>query len=101
MSHLVAFVRSQLREPEITKILTKIAFLYTKRENSVLIVKGSVRYEGRELTSLVITPGSSTGTIAFDDGAGVQTYDKADIKYISRLRSRRYKIVIKPNANPA
>lgn len=94
--------RSELVDAaKLTAILKKIKELAAERPRALIIEKAGVRYLGEALTSFTIDETVDTATIVFDDGGGAQTYDKADIKSIQRVRSRKYKIVLKPDANPA
>lgn len=103
MAFRKALMRSELKDPvKMTGILKKIKDIYAKGHKTVLVIeKGSAQYHSAKLVSLVIDETLSVGTIVFDDGAGAQTYDKADITSIQRIRSRRWKITINASANPA
>lgn len=94
--------RSQLKSAaKLTGLLKKIKDLYAKHKSGVVIKKGNSTYFGQKLVTLTIDETLATGTIILDDGAGAQTYDKADIISIRRIRSRRWEIKLKASANPA
>jgi hypothetical protein len=82
-------------------LLKKIKSVLAKKPNAVKIKKGNKLYLSEKLVSLTINETAPTNTISFDDGSGAQNYDLADILFIKRIRTRKWLIVIKDNANPA
>jgi hypothetical protein len=101
--------RSRLRSglsnsTETTALLNKIAALVTLSKNHVVFeLDKSVRFRGVDCTSIVIDPALGSANIQFQapgDGA-VRNYDTADIQMIRRLRTKKYLIILKSNANPA
>lgn len=101
MALLKSKYATELGAAKLTDLLTKIKGLVATKKGRIVIDKGAVRYHGESLTTITITPGSSVGCLVFDNGSGVQTYDKADITEIKRLRTKKWKIILKATANPA
>lgn len=99
---LKSLYRSEVQDAQkLEAVLEKIKKLTTAKASRFVVKKGTEKFEGKELVSFSINPSLATGTIVFDDGVTVHTYDKADIIGISRLRSKRWAIKIAPTANPA
>ena len=102
MSFTKELYRSELKVPvKLTGLLKKIKDLYAKHRTAVVIKKGNTTYYSDRVTSLVIDETLSVGTIVVDPGTGAETYDKADIYSIRRIRSRRWEIKLNASANPA
>lgn len=67
---LKSLYRSEVqKEPKLTAALTKIKKLTDEKASRFVVKKGDMKYEGKELVSFAITPGSATGTVVFDAGA--------------------------------
>jgi len=101
MALLKSLYRSDLKEPKLTALLKKIKALVAKGKQHFVLDKGSKRYRGIALQTITINENAATGTIVINDGSGAQTYDKADIVGIRRLRTKKWLITIKQSANPA
>ena len=102
MPLLKSLYRNKLDESaKLTALLKKIKELAAERASRLVIDFGLLRFRGDELTSFTIDETLSVGTIVFNDGLTTRTFDKADIRLIRRLRTKKWAIEIKANANPA
>ena len=94
--------RSELIDAvKLQEILGKIKTLVAERKRSIIIQKGETRWLGDDLASITIDETAATNTIEFNDGTSDFFFDKADIIFIQRVRSRKYKIVLKTDADEA
>jgi hypothetical protein len=93
--------RSALRKAgKAAEILGKIK---TKR---IVFEVGATRFDARNCTGVAIdenAPGGLTPNISFTrpGGSGPENYDLSDITAFKRLRTKKWLIKIKGDANPA